>query len=271
MGRFDAAFLNAEGEVVWPKFVEEEYHTSLCDNSVAYGAVWVEQPEPIIPLEEHCSLLIQNGDAEESGYSYPHWIAGPHGIQVLHDQGIVENGMPSSAFCEISIENQHQNTATLPAYSFGQYVDTRCMIKDETYLVQAWVRVSNQTSTIQFDNEKVKFGFYFVEYDTKAFNVELDISGGASAIDGEQRRKQRNLRTRQHALQEVELGQRDSGATWAADGSSMQSETGYRLLQGELRVTQAMARSASAFFYIQRNTADSDATLCVDGISISHI
>ena len=271
MGRFDAAFVNEEGEVAWPKFVEEEYHTALCDNSVAYGAVWVEQPEPIIPLEEHCSQLIQNGDAEESDYSHPHWIAGPRGIQVRHDQGIVENEASSSAFCEIPIEHQHQYTATAPVYSFGQYVDSRCMIKDERYLVQAWVRVSTQTSTIQFDNEKVKFGVYFVEYDSKAFAVELDISGGASAIDGEQRRKQRNLRTRQDTLQEVELGQRNSGATWAADGSSVQSETGYRLLQGELRVTQAMARASSAFFYIQRNTADSDVTLCVDGISISRI
>ena len=274
-GRFDAAFLNEKGEVVWPKFVEEEYHSALCEDSVAYGSVWVEEPDTALTLNEYCSQLIQNGDANESDDSHPHWIAGSKGIRVQLNQGIVQSGSPSNAFCEISISHRTQGSLS-NGYSLGQYIDTRCMVKHQRYLVQAWVRFSDDSSIIQFDNEQVKFGVHFVEHDSESFNIHLEISDGITVAGGQDRRVQRNLRSRLDGLQQYNYvrnanGPMDTASSWGSDVStpSEPSESGYRLLHAELQVTPAMARASSAFFYIQRNFPDSNATLCVDKVSIS--
>jgi hypothetical protein len=238
-GRYEATFLDSEGNRAWPTFVEESYIDPLCDDSLKPGSVWL--PEPPATGDE-CASLLQNGDAEGSEEHHSHWIAGPGGIDVLANQGIGIN--PSRAFCDISLNLALSNSR---AYSIGQYVDTRCLVENRVYKVEALVRlvdrITNTSVSMKCPGASTcpKIGFFFVSNDGFSWFHEVNNSDNIFDIFV----VRRGMRRRSDDL------------------------NGYEPVEGKLLVDAEIASAASAFLYIYRNNKDEDVLFCVDDVSLT--
>jgi Pyruvate/2-oxoacid:ferredoxin oxidoreductase delta subunit len=241
-GQYEAVFLDANGKKVWPTFAETTYHDASCQGGVEDGMIWLQKPPP---AQNECSMLLRNGNAEADGTSHLDWVAGAGGIQVVQDAGMGSTGQVSSqAFCDISPDVAN-NT-----YFVGQYIDTRCLIQDRLYTVEAWVRISDVTTEAwvgisdapivtdcNTNSECPKVGIHFVGKLGVKWTFDLDSSDNI-------------------------FSSQSSTGRYHAD-----FDGGYQRFTGIFRVDMEMAYADSAFFYLTRNDTE-DGSLCVDNVSI---
>jgi hypothetical protein len=231
-GQYEAIFLDADGKEVWPTFVETTYHDASCQGGVEDGMIWLQKPPP---AQNECSTLLRNGNAEDDGTSHPHWVAGTGGIQVVQDAGIGS----SQALCDTSPDSVNGT------YFVGQYIDTRCLIQDRLYMVEAWVRLSEITTNTSIitdcntNSECPKVGIHFVDKHGVNWAIELDSSNNVFS----------SLSTQ-------------SKGSYPADFDGE-----YQRFIGKLQVDMEIAYADSAFFYFARNDKE-DGALCVDNVSI---
>jgi hypothetical protein len=238
-GRYEVNFLDSVGTRAWPTFVEETFVGSLCEDSLKEGSLWL--PPPPITLEE-CSDLIRNGDAETSETSHPSWIAGPGGMGVFAKEGIGTNP-PSAAFCDISPNLGFDSTS---AYSFGQYLDTRCLEEGRLYEVGASVRLmdkkTSQPVVMKCPDAPScpKVGILFVS--NYGFSWIQEVNEPSNVFANKKR------------------------ARGLADNPDLNL---YERVGGTLLIDAEMASASSAFFFVYRDNNDSDVAFCVDGVFLT--
>lgn len=236
-GQYEAVFLDADGKEAWPTFVETTYHDASCQGGVEDGMIWLQKPPP---TQNACSTLLRNGNAEADGTSHLDWVAGTGGIQVVQDAGMGSvDQVSSQALCDTSPDVANST------YFVGQYIDTRCLIQDRLYTVEAWVRISDITTNTPIvadcntNSECPKVGIHFADKHGMKWAIELDSSNNVFSS----------------------LSSQSSGS-YQAD-----FDGGYQRFIGRFSVDLKIAYADSAFFYIVRNDKE-DGALCVDNVSI---
>jgi hypothetical protein len=234
-GKYEAVFLDANGKEAWPTFVEKTYHHASCQGGVEDGMIWLQKPPP---AQNECSMLLRNGNAEADATNHLDWVAGTGGIQVVQDAGMGSTGQffSSQAFCDTSSDVADST------YFIGQYIDTRCLIQDRVYTVEAWIRISDITTNSPIvtdcntNSECPKVGIHFVGKLGVKWAIELDSSDNVFSSQ--------------------------SSGSYQAEFTG-----GYQRFVGKFTVDMEMAYADSAFFYLARNDTE-DGALCVDNVSI---
>lgn len=239
-GRFEAHFVDALDNRVWPKFAEISYSESLCSESLREGSIWIPAP-PLMPEKDECHELLTNGDTESTSEPIPDWIAGVIGMTVKENFGISnsEAGL-SRALCDNPSENIKNNPS--PLFSFGQYLDTRCLVENDIYEISVpfkyFGKKDEELKACSEENKsgcRPEVGILFVSNDGQSWIYELATS---------------NIFV--------------SSLTPEGDGR-------YGSIRRKLVINTDMAAAASAFFYIKRDlgSIEDGQRFCVDNVSIS--
>lgn len=138
-GSYTASFVNsAQGEQVWPTFVNDTYRDALCSGSLQDGAIQVMAPDV---RQYGCSSLIRNGNSS----SLDGWLQRGGGLKLVPN-----SGMDGSS----ALSDTRQSSAR---DVISQFLDTRCfdLMKGQSYEISAWVKLidkSNTTRNCLLDN-----------------------------------------------------------------------------------------------------------------------
>lgn len=231
-GRFTAKFFDpSSASRVWPTFASLTYSEPACSSGLEDGSVWI--PPPSITDSSQCSTLLLNGDAENT----TGWIAGSAGMHVSAGLGVDNSkGEATGALCEVD-----PTLSIYGRYSFGQYLDTRCLVEGISYEIRAMVRLYDsdlQGLAMSCPNGDTcpKMGIFFVSNDGHSWLHEIP------SIDN---------------IFSNSVSTSDAGA-----------DTGYQTLSGELVLDAEMASASSAFFYVARNNTQTN-LFCMDSISVT--
>ena len=134
-GAFTAEFLDEDGALAWPTFVEEYWQKEPdCSGFATYGNVTILKP----PAD--CTELIRNGGRDAANFDTTEpWIHTLFGWNTQRDitvgTGLGING--SDAL--VTFERYHY-------MGLGQDIDSRCLedMKGEYYDFSAWMRVTQK-------------------------------------------------------------------------------------------------------------------------------
>ena len=137
-GSYVAHFVDPNGSMVWPTFVEEEYEDALCPNALEDGSV--NLVIPTVSASE-CKSLIRNGNAEASKANHTYWLHRHGGVTLLPGKGI--GG--SNALGQLNSTEADQD-------AIAQYLETRCLnlMRGRQYEVVAFVKLVNETTGDDF-------------------------------------------------------------------------------------------------------------------------
>ena len=133
-GKYTAKFIDHQGRVVWPSFVEEFYQKdNLCPNSLNEGDV--KLIVPAVNPEEECIQLVKNSNMDLSDTDVSPWLHRFGGIELGQNKGI------GGSNALTSLKPSKTNTII-------QYLDMRCIksMVGHTYEMKVWVKLENLQS-----------------------------------------------------------------------------------------------------------------------------
>lgn len=165
-GSYEAQFVDREGLVTWPTYVEEVYEDALCPEALEDGAVNLVAPTPEF---FECTNLIRNGAAEVSPNNHTFWLHRRGGVYLAAGEGV--DG--SNAFGQLDSDNARTD-------SIVQYLDTRCfdLMKGRQYEIVAFVKLERNSgeayTSICDPNEDdcPEIGFYLYSPEGSTYKEE---------------------------------------------------------------------------------------------------
>ena len=132
-GQYKALFVDAKtDEKLWPTFIETTLEPVLCDPAFEENDFVMAAYE--VDFSHECQQLIRNGEMENA--SFLPWLQTDTSLELASGHGI--DG--STALREASSGSAKG--------TIGQYIDSRCLVHGSMYLIQAWVRLSENGSFI---------------------------------------------------------------------------------------------------------------------------
>lgn len=252
-GRYEGHFVDSTSDKrQWPTFVETYYSPAMCPNALVEGSIWIPPP----PMERNCSSLLSNSEADDiSG-----WISGPSGMRVFPGLG----WNMSNAFCDM-------DPSRSKLYSFGQYLDTRCLVEGRKLLFQAMSRfhrnVYTDDESLSVNNETENCWSDIISGCHPTLGVLFVSNDGKFSWIKELDHEHNIFRTGRSSVVTDAVAAVASNDD-EADGTFSSLEQ-YQPTDGTLTIDAEMASASSAFFFIHRLQEDRFAgwSFCVDNLS----